>query len=148
MLFGMQPRQRLCSYHPNAIITKVNSSSQRVTVNYGATTRIDDFAIIHPPFYLNLNKLSEKYKNEGNSDYSYCVCCSELSGKPKPGSDKTLAQLVARLKIRAAIYATVAQPSGVLMDVNIRRLNGSAAVNQKIASLNNLIFAAGLTVSK
>ncbi|MDU4092690.1 MAG: hypothetical protein E7H57_05365 [Pantoea sp.] len=132
--------QRLRRYHPNAVISDVSNPVHIVAASCGEVTRLGNVSVIHPPFYLSLNKLSAKHKDVANNNYSYCVCCSELSGKPMPGSDKTLAQLTARLQIRAAIYSTAMKLPTALTDVKITSLDGSA-VQDKVKSSNKLLFS-------
>lgn len=132
--------QRLRRYHPDAVISDVNNPVRIVAASCGEVTRIGNVSVVHPPFYLSLNKLAAKHKDVANDNYSYCVCCSELNGKPMPGSDKTLAQLTARLQIRAAIYSTVMKLPTALTDVKITPLDESA-VPDKVKSSDRLLFS-------
>lgn len=132
--------QRLRRYHPDGVISDVSNPVHIVAASCGETTRIGNVSVVHPPFYLSLNKLAAKIKNSANDNYSYCVCCSELSGKPMPGSDKTLAQLTARLQIRAAIYSTVMKLPTALTDVKITPLDEST-VPDKVKSSDKLLFS-------
>lgn len=132
--------QHLRRYHPDAVISDVSNPVHIVAASCGEVTRIGHVSVVHPPFYLSLNKLAAKIKNSVNDNYSYCVCCSELSGKPMPGSDKTLAQLTARLQICAAIYSTVMKLPTALTDVKITPLDESA-VPDKMKSSDKLLFS-------
>ncbi|WP_089138971.1 hypothetical protein [Vibrio rumoiensis] len=95
--------ERFRTIHPQFKI--IFASNNELTVNCGQTSQIGRFQIPHPDFLVyetKINNYLEQYAKHGRCR---CLICAAAQGGKLPDTEKNLASLDARLKLRAAWVA-------------------------------------------
>lgn len=103
---------RVRKFHPNAKFIEAPNSGA-TPVHCGESSRIGDFTVQHPQVQVDIRKLKTRCKTKEHGEYSICVCCSEENNWEMPGGPKSLASLNARLRIRAALVATLLKDTSI-----------------------------------
>ena len=103
---------RLRQFHPEAEFLDPEISAL-TRADCGEKSVVGNFEIMHPSFVVNIKKMKDRCKTKQFGEFSYCLCCSEEKKWAIPGGDKTIEQLTARLRIRAAYVATLLKDSSI-----------------------------------
>ena len=125
---------RLRKLHPKATFISREPAGKLSICKCNKEEKIGQFKIAHPPFYVSMNNIKKFYKQ---TNKSYCLCCSVAEEREKPGSDKHLEQQTARLKMRAAVIATITGDSSVK---RARVTTGNGETTGPVKSNQRLIF--------
>lgn len=95
--------ERLRAIHPQ--LKMISASDNELTVNCGQISQIGRFQIPHPDFLVYETKINNYLEQHAKHGRCRCLICSAAQGGKLPDTEKNLASLDARLKLRAAWVA-------------------------------------------
>ncbi|OBU33870.1 hypothetical protein [Photobacterium kishitanii] len=95
--------ERLRAIHPQ--LKMISASDNELTVNCGQISQIGRFQIPHPDFLVYETKINNYLEQHAKHGRCRCLICAAAEGGKLPDTEKNLASLDARLKLRAAWVA-------------------------------------------